>query len=193
MRSALNAWLILVACAAAATTTPARAADIFYFTSTPGSWIGQGQTLTLTPVTATRTFNLGAYTNTVKFSAGGYELDLVGPNNTLVGPGFYNNAYRWPFNDSRPGMWMTAPGRGDNDISGWFNILQADYNTDGTVQAFAVDFKEYDETSTTNWTTGSVRYHSSIPTPEPGAGFAMLLCAVALLPKRRARQAASRR
>lgn len=179
MRSNLIVCAIVSACVITA-ALPARAADVIYFTSTPGSWIGQGQTLSLTPVTASRTFNLGAYTNTVSFSAGGYDLDLVGPNNTLLGVGYYGNASRWPFNGSSPGMWFTAPGRGDNNISGWFNVLQADYNPNGTIQAFAVDFKQYDELSTTNWTTGSVRYNSPIPVPEPGTGCALLLLATAL-------------
>jgi hypothetical protein len=183
--------LVLVTLVAVSVSRPARAADVIHFTSTPGSWIGQGQTLTLSPVTATRTYNLGAYTNTVSFRAGGYDLDLVGPNNTLVGVGFYDNASRWPFNGSQPGMWFTAPGRGDNQISGWFNVLQADYNADGSVLAFAVDFKQYDELSTVNWTAGSVRYNSSIPVPEP-ATLAVLAfpAAAALLARRRHRQTA---
>ena len=146
----------------------ARATDTFYFTSTPGSWIGQGQTKTLSPVTAHRTGSLGAYTNSLSFSAGGYELELVGGGNTLLGVGYYANAVRYPFNDGSPGMWMSAPGRGDNQISGWFNVLQAAYNTDGSVKAFSVDFRQYDESSTINYTEGSVRYN----VPEPTAAFA---------------------
>src|SRR5204863_8148300 len=98
---------------------------------------------------------------------------------------YYGNAYRWPFNGGSPGMWFTAPGRGDNQISGWFNVTQADYNLDGTVQAFAVDFQQFDEASTVNWTRGSVRYNSSIPFPEPASACTILFTAVPILARRR--------
>jgi hypothetical protein len=183
MRSFLILCFVTVLCLSPI-ATPAMATDVIYFTSTPGSWIGQGQTLYLSPVTASRTFNLGAYTNTVTFSADGYHLRLVGPNHMLVDVGFYDQATRWPFNGASPGMWFSAPGRGDNKISGWFDVLQADYSTDGTIRAFAADFKQYDESSTTDWTQGSVRYHSDIPIPEPAPGAAILVSVAAMAMRR---------
>jgi hypothetical protein len=137
----------------------------FYFTSSPSAWIGSGQTLTFTNVSANRTFNLGVYTDSVRFSAGGYELVIVGPNLTLARVGYYPGATRWPFMDSGAGMAMTAPGRGNNTLSGWFNVLQADYQTNGQVAAFAVDFVQYDEGNLAKWNRGSIRYNSSIPAP----------------------------
>jgi hypothetical protein len=167
----------------------ARAAtNVIYFTSTPGSWIGQGQTLTINSVSASRYYSQGAYTNAVILGGGGYELDLVEPNYSLPTPGLYTNVTRWPFMGAGAGMWFSAPGRGDNDITGWFDVLQADYAPDGTVQAFAVNFKQYDELTTANWTQGAIRYNSAIPLPEPASAVALLVVGAPVMLARRQRR-----
>jgi hypothetical protein len=153
-------------------------ADFIYFTSTPGSWIGQGQTLTINEVTASRYYDQGAYTNAVILRGGGYELDLVEPNHSLPTVGYFDNVTRWAFNGDGAGMWFTAPGRGDNQISGWFDVLEATYSpVDGSVESFAVNFQQYDETSTTEWTMGAIRYNSSLPinAPEPSSAALVLV------------------
>jgi hypothetical protein len=143
-------------------TTPS---NIFTFSSSASSWIGQGQTLTFTDVTAKRTYQLGVYTDSVEFNAGGYGLRIVGPNLSLARVGYYPGAVRWPFMDSGSGMAFTGPGRANNTLTGWFHVLQADYKEDGQVEAFAVDFVQYDETFLTRWNRGSIRLNSSIPVP----------------------------
>lgn len=161
---------VFTALGAIASSQTALASDVFYFTSSPGSWIGGGQTLTLTsPSTsfsASRYYDQGAYTDAVTLSAGGYYFFVVEPNYTLPTIGFYN-ATRWPFMGSGAGMALLSPGRGDNTLTGWFNVLQADYDSVGNVVSFAVDFMQYDEGNTANWVSGSWRYNSTIPVPEP--------------------------
>jgi hypothetical protein len=148
-----------------------RAADILIFTSSPGSWIGQGQTLTFSSPTSAfsvyRYYNQGAYTDALEFGVAGYYLFLVGPNYTVPAVGFYPNATRWPFMGSGAGLSFEAPGRGDNTLTGYFNVLQADYDATGNVVSFAVDFTQYDEGVTANWVSGSLRYNSTVPVPEP--------------------------
>jgi hypothetical protein len=146
---------------------PINAATFFSFTSSPTAWIGGGQTQNFTSVSASRTGNLGAYTDSVHLTAGGYELAIVGPGPTLARVGYYPGATRWPFMGAGPGMAFTAPGRGDNTLTGWFNVLQADYDLSGQVAAFAVDFVQYDETTVTRWNRGSIRFNSDIPAPGP--------------------------
>jgi hypothetical protein len=148
-------------------------ATFLSFTSSPSSWIGGGQTVYFANVSASRTFNLGAYTDSVHFSASGYELTIVGPGRTLAQVGYYPGATRWPFMGSGPGLDFTAPGRGDNTLSGWFNVLQADYQANGQVAAFAVDFVQYDEGNVTRWNRGSIRYNSAIPAPGPAPAMRM--------------------
>jgi hypothetical protein len=62
-------------------------------------------------------------------------------------------------------MAFTAPGRGDNTLTGYFNVLQAVYDTNGQVVSFAVDFLQYDEGGLSAWNMGSIRYDSTIPEP----------------------------
>jgi len=148
-------------------------ATFFSFTSSPSSWIGGGQTVNFANVSASRTFNLGLYTDSVHFSAGGYELTMVGPGLTLAQVDYYPGATRWPFMGSGPGLALTAPGRANNTLSGWFNVLQADYQANGQVAAFAVDFVQYDEGNVTRWNRGSIRYNSAIPAPGPAPAMRM--------------------
>jgi hypothetical protein len=143
---------------------------ILYFTSSPTSWVGQGETLTFTsPTTA---FSSHRHDNAVCLSFNNgqdwYDLYLIGPVSTLPTVGFYPNATRWPFTGTGPGLWFVGNGRGDNTITGHFNVLQANYDLNGNVVSFAVDFTQYDEGAKANWVAGSFRYNSSIPIPELG-------------------------
>jgi hypothetical protein len=144
-----------------------HAATFFSFSSSPTAWIGQGQAYNYTSVTATRTGNLGVYTDSVHFKAGGWELVIVGPNLTLPQVGYYPAAKRWPFMDSGPGLSLSGNGRGNNRLTGWFHVLQADYNAEGQPIAFAVDFTQYDEENVTRWNRGSIRFNSEVPAPGP--------------------------
>jgi hypothetical protein len=153
-----------------------NAATYFNFTSAPGAWIGQGQTLSFTDVSVSVTYNLGAYSDSVNFSADGYAFTLVGPSLTVPTAGYYSNATRWPFQGSGPGMAFTAPGRGDNMLTGYFNVLQAVYDTNGQVVSFAVDFLQYDEGGLSAWNMGSIRYNSAVPEP---SSIVLLLCGLA--------------
>jgi hypothetical protein len=135
-------------------------ATFFYFTSSPSSWIGNGQTLNLTDG-----FSASRSGNSVSFSTSGYQLRIIGANSTLPTVGFYPSATRYPFHGTGPGMAMTAPGRANNTLTGWFNVLQADYQTNGQIAAFAVDFVQYDEGILGEWNRGNIRYNSNIPAP----------------------------
>lgn len=152
---------------AAAAIPSINAATFFSFTSSPTAWIGQGQTYNYTSVTATRTGNLGVYTDSVHFKAGGWELVIVGPSLTLPQVGFYPGAKRWPFMDGAPGLSLSGNGRGNNRLTGWFHVLQAEYDPSGQPIAFAVDFTQYDEENVTRWNRGSIRFNSDIPAPGP--------------------------
>jgi len=173
----------------------AHATDIFYFTSSPGSWIGAGQTITLsspsTSFSASRYYDQGAYSDAVTLSAGGYDFYVVEPNYTLPTVGFYN-ATRWPFMGTGAGMALLSPGRGDNTLTGWFNVLQADYDSGGNVVSFAVDFLQNDEGNTANWVSGSWRYNSTIPVPEPSGAALFTLGTAAVLVLRKKTTAAGK-
>jgi hypothetical protein len=171
----LRVWLmikqlflaVITLLTAAGAISSVHAATFFSFTSSPNAWVGQGQTFNFLSVTATRTGNLGAYTDSVHFSAGGYQLVIVGPNLTLPEVGFYPAATRWPFMGSGPGLDLSGNGRGNNRLTGWFHVLQADYDPSGQPVAFAVDFTQYGEEDVAQWSRGSIRFNSDIPAPGP--------------------------
>jgi len=94
---------------------------------------------------------------------------------------FYNRATRFPFNSpTRPGLNISGNGRGNNELSGWFKVLEIEYGTGGNISKFAVDFRQYDENLTMSGPSlyGSLRFNSSIPiTPVPEPSTALLLLA----------------
>jgi hypothetical protein len=91
-----------------------------------------------------------------------------------LSPGEYDNAARWPFEaTTQPGLSFInwGEGRGDNTLSGYFDVLNIQYSS-GVVVSAAIDFVQYDETINTWWNFGSLRYNSDLPitpVPEPEA------------------------
>jgi hypothetical protein len=174
-----------------ATSRAAEQIDALYFESSPSSWIGQGQTVDLSGPPGTmgyyRYYQQGAYTNSIHFSLGGWNLALVGDNYTAPQVGFYDDATRWPFMDNGAGLALTGHGRGNNTLSGLFEVFEAVYATDGTLISFAADFTQYDEQNTSRWNIGSVRYNSSvpIPVPEPASLSILMLTVGAALARKR--------
>lgn len=61
-------------------------------------------------------------------------------------------------------------------LTGYFNVLQAVYDTNGQVVSFAVDFLQYDEGGLSAWNMGSIRYNSAVPEP---SSIVLLLCGLA--------------
>ena len=53
-------------------------------------------------------------------------------------------------------------------------VLQADYDISGNAVSFAVDFMQYDKGVTADWVSGSFRYNSDIPVPEPASAFLII-------------------
>jgi hypothetical protein len=148
----------------------------FYFTSSPQSWIGQGETVDVTSAQGA-TFSLsqsfdtsGLHLMIGEANVGQWGLDFVAPGRVPLTPGEYDNAARWPFEaTTQPGLSFVnwGEGRGDNALSGYFDVLSIQYSG-GTVTSAAIDFVQYDETIKVGWNFGSLRYNSDLPiTPVP--------------------------
>jgi hypothetical protein len=113
-----------------------------------------------------------------------FYLDLAVPQGQTLQPGFYPSATRYPFEASSvPGLSLYGDGRGDNQSTGYFDILEISYS--GTLlESLAVDFVQYDELNPDAISSGSLRYNSTIPVasvPEVSSfflclsGFALIL------------------
>ncbi len=163
----------------------------FYFTSSPQSWIGAGETHLCTPedgysFNASLNFDQGVSV-TLSGPATWY-LHFAAPGDALLTVGTYLNATRWPFQDATsPGLSFYG-GHGVNTLTGQFTVLEVQYHPVGAaVWSFAADFVQYEDGNLNTWERGSIRYNSLVPIPEPqliallGVGGA-ILCVLRLRP-----------
>ena len=165
----LCTFLLLTAAA------PAAAESWLHVDSDPGDYIGQGKRQTWTDrdgvFTASPDWANGA---NISFIAPGYTvwwyLHFTAPFGERLQPGVYLNATRWPFqDDDNPGLDVSGDGRGCNQSSGWFQVLEVSYGPGGEVRSFAADFEQHCEFGEPAL-RGGVRVNSSIPfTPTPRA------------------------
>jgi hypothetical protein len=153
----------------------AHGSTVFYFTSSPTSWIGQGLTWTITPATGYRFDvelpgnDLDVFIGTTNLSDW-WSLDFQAPNGAELADGLYTNVQVYPFQQSgHPGLAFKGDSRANASVTGWFQVL--DYSEiNGVVVSAAVDFVQYDDGALAEWNFGSFRYNLDIPltiVPEP--------------------------
>jgi hypothetical protein len=159
---------------------PAQAATSLSFLSSPYSYVGGGETVSAGPDNG---FDIGVHGDPftmLSFSIAEpwtpegltryWNLELAAPEGASLSVGSYANATRWPFQETTaPGLTFSGNYRGNNRLTGSFNILESNVADDGTF-SFAVDFLQYDEESTNAWIKGAIRYNSEVPVnlnPEP--------------------------
>ena len=154
--------------------TANAAQTIFQFVSTPGDYIGGGQTLVLTPsdvsFSVQNNFFNGVSFFLNNFSKGGstfWSLDFAAPNHVQLQLGGYPNATRFPFEAlTDPGLTIAGDGRGCNQDFGQFTVRDITYDTSGNVSSFAADFEQHCESLTAPALVGAIRYNSDVPVPE---------------------------
>ena len=174
----LMAWAL--ALPLAGSLQPAQAATSLSFLSSPYSYVGGGETVSAGPDNG---FDIGVHGDPftmLSFSIAEpwtpeglsryWNLELAAPEGAILSVGSYANATRWPFQETTaPGLTFSGNHRGNNRLTGAFNILESNVADDGTF-SFAVDFLQYDEESTNAWIKGAIRYNSEVLvnlTPEP--------------------------
>jgi hypothetical protein len=179
---------------------PASAITALYFESSPNSFVGQGQTTLITPADG-YTFVASLHPQLFGFDAdllasfssptapSYWQLFLTGPFKSIPLPGTYVGAQREGFESpGHPGLDFTGDFRGNNTLTGSFTVLEAVYGGQSVaggsipIQAFAVDFIQFDEGKPDAEIFGSWRFNSSIPltihgVPAPGS---LPLCAAGL-------------
>lgn len=164
---------------------PAHASTLFFYTSSPESWVGHGETVSVDPALGFDFLVTRYFGNNLSFvisdfstnpdfqSRRSWSLDFAAPGNADLLPGIYLGAERFPFqNAGQPGLSFAGNGRGDNTLTGQFTVLDAQYLPTGGLLSFAADFIQYDEGRQEAWNSGGIRYNSEVPTtatPEPAA------------------------
>ena len=167
----------------------------FFFTGSPTAWVSGGLTETLPQVGAGigPCFVGDAPESCVMATASDpglgtwWWMDFASALDHNLSLGMYQNATRFPFEPpNAPGLSFYGDGRGDNQLSGWFNILELTSDGNGRVLSLAVDFIQFDENVFANWNYGSLRINSTIPlnitspAPEPASYFLLGTALVAL-------------
>jgi len=184
VRSPRHRWARLIvgalALPLAGSMQQAQAATLLSYQSSPYSFVGGGETVSAGPDNG---FDIGVQGDPftmLRFSVAEpwtseglsryWNLELAAPEGANLSVGSYAYATRWPFQETTaPGLDFSGNGRGNNRLTGSFNILESNLADDGSF-SFAVDFLQYDEEITNWWVKGAVRYNSEVPinlTPEP--------------------------
>jgi hypothetical protein len=135
-----------------------------------GGPAGDGQTNIYTPGNATLTMEGG---NTMvrlrEFSADDANWDAIfapGQGDALH-PGTYDNAARYQYNGSQPGMSIDGYTTACSQYSGHFTVTEATYNRFNEVRSFAVDFVEDCNGSTDHELRGSIAFRAGDTTVRP--------------------------
>jgi len=177
--------VVMVAGAVAHTT--AAPITALYYTSSDESYVGGGDTVTITPAEGFEFYVFRNFDNGVGFYINDFAtnpdfqqtqfwfVDFAAPFDAELTPGFYAGATRWPFQQpDQPGLSFGGNGRGNNTLTGFFEVFEAVFDQDGTVLKFAADFTQYDEGIEEWWNRGAIRFNSEIPllaspVPEPAS------------------------
>lgn len=77
-----------------------------------------------------------------------WYLDFDAPGSQPLAPGTYENATRYPFNGAGPGLGLDGNGRGCNELTGTFTVLNAVFGPNGYVQTFDATFEQHCEGGT---------------------------------------------
>lgn len=174
-----------------------------YFTSSEDSWVGQGETHLVTPDDGFEFMSNGFGEGFVSFyindfasnpdfwSTQWWFLDIAAAQGEALQVGSYENAYRAAFRpDGSPGLDFGGNGRGNNTLTGRFDVLEVTFDDFGQLQSFAADFTQFDEGWPEARVDGRIRYNSSFalvaaPVPEPSTTALMALGLAALFAVRR--------
>lgn len=177
------------------TVNSVSAATLFTLDSSPTSWVGQGESIFVTPEDGYLFTTTGSSLNHVSMriaslnspfgpdwnpSSGDpynyWTLDLAAPFNDPLDVGFYGNTARYPFQDiDQPGLTLSGNHRGNNRNGGFFELLEITFDTNSVLSNLAVGFTQYGEELESWWITGSLHYNSSTSTPVPEPATIVLL------------------
>lgn len=166
----LSAALALVAGLAGSASA---LANTLSYISTPGDYIGQGQSLTFNEgVSATGSSDDRYISVVVSTNDHWYYLDLQAPVGQTLIPGTYQGAVRYPFGESwQPQLSFSGDGRGCNTLTGSFTINSVQFGAYGYVQDLEATFVQNCEGFMPPL-NGTVSIHN--PPPPPALEFSVV-------------------
>lgn len=145
-------------------SVPASAASSLLFQSSPGDYIGGGTTQQFDAPTYSVTASGTASRISLAVNGPGsyWTLDFVAPTGESLETGKrFAGATRWPFNSpTRPGLSVSGNHRGCNQLTGWFEVAQALFNSSGAPLRLAINFVQRCDGGPPLY--GAVRYNSEV-------------------------------
>jgi hypothetical protein len=141
---------LLVAALLVSPVTSWAQTTILMTQSQPGDYVGGGLNRTFTEAdgtfTATRNFNNGV---SIQFRDPNFTsfwmLDFAAAGGALLTPGLYEDAARFPFQGNQPGLSVSGEGRGCNQLTGRFEVLEVTFGSGSNVTSFAATFEQHCE------------------------------------------------
>lgn len=161
MKMLFHSSAVALALFLAAGSTKAQS-NLVLFISSPGDYIGQGQTYV---TTNSADFSFSGTATGISVGAFGYGFTFV-PGTGNLGVGAYPNTARWPFNGGGPGMDISGNGRGCNTECGSFQVLEFHTNDTGQVDHLWLTYSNKCECSFAPM-TGEIRYNSQLAPAAP--------------------------
>ncbi|HZZ92500.1 MAG TPA: VCBS repeat-containing protein [Usitatibacter sp.] len=145
------------------TYAPGQALTAVHFDSAPNDFILQGAMID----GATPQWLMNGSVNsdgglTMRLLTGGHSINatFAPPQGSVLTPGAYENAARWPFGAGFPGLEVDADSHGCNHIDGRFVILEVAYSG-STVTKLAADFEQSCDGGGPLF--GEIRFNSTVP------------------------------
>jgi hypothetical protein len=138
--------------------------NLVLLVSSPGDFVGQGETYTTTNTTD---FSISSSSpSLITVSAFGFIFSFGGPGGTSLAVGNYPNSERYPFNGDSPGLDISGNGRGCNSECGSFQIKELQWGASGQVERLWIVYSN-DCECTESPMMGEVRYNSALAPPAP--------------------------
>lgn len=163
MKQSLRAFC--VACSLLTAAVASAQSNLVLFISSPGDYIGQGQTYV---TTNQANFSFSGSASLIQVGAFGFNFSIEGPGGATLVVGLYTNSARYPFNGSQPGLDVSGNGRGCNADCGSFQIKEIHVNSSGQVDHFWAVFTNRCECSDAPM-YGDIRFNSQLAPAAPGS------------------------
>jgi hypothetical protein len=118
----------------------------FDMTSDSGDWVGAGASYHFAAGVSASGSSAGVHGGVTAPDGQWWYFDFVPAVGTILAPGTYDPATRYPFNGTGNGLEVSGNGRGCNTILGSFTVNQVRYSpVDGTLVAIDLTFVQHCE------------------------------------------------
>lgn len=166
----MTRWILLVLAALLVLPIPSRAqTTTLVLQSQAGDYVGGGLNQSFGEMDGT--FQVNVFSNDVNFIfhtpsySHFWNLAFGAADHGPLVPGVYEGATRAPFRSAgEPGLDVSGDGRGCNQLTGRFEVIEATYGSSGNLMTFAATFEQHCE-GMAPALLGAMLYNANAPVP----------------------------